>query len=236
MALLEVRGLTRFFGGVAAVRDLDFDVHEGEFLSIIGPNGAGKTTTFDLITGFQRPNLGSIRFKGEEIVGLKPHQVCRKGIGRTFQVVKPFPDMTVWDNVLVAALNRTNKSDPHRCAVDVLETTGLLAAKDRRAKELTLAARKRLELARALATQPVLLLLDEVFAGLNATETEETIKLVARLKERGIAATAGVEHVMKVVMAVSDRVIVLDYGEKIAEGTPKEVASDPRVVKAYLGE
>ena len=236
MALLEVRNLTKSFGGVAAVRGLDFDVCEGEIVSIIGPNGAGKSTTFDLITGYQRPTKGSVRFKGQELVGLKPHEICHKGIGRTFQIVKPFPDMTVRENVLVAAINRPSAGHTQEYIEEILEITGLGKMKERRAKQLTLAARKRLEVARAVATGPSLLLMDEVFAGLNPTEVRETIGLIAKLKEKGLSAATGIEHVMKVVMAISDRIIVLNYGEKIAEGTPKEIASDVRVVKAYLGE
>jgi ABC-type branched-subunit amino acid transport system ATPase component len=235
MPLLEVRELTKSFGGLNAVRNLDFDVHAGEILSIIGPNGAGKTTVFNLITGFYRPDSGSIRFKGESVVGLKPHQICRKGIGRTFQIVRPFPSMSVLDNVMVAAFSRTDHSDARLRALEILEFTGLADKRDQKAKELTLAARKRLEVARALATAAELVLLDEVFAGLNPKEIDEMIDQVAKMRERGISAVAGVEHIMKVVMSISDRVIVLHYGQKIAEGPPQEVASDEGVIRAYLG-
>ncbi|MDP2726776.1 MAG: ABC transporter ATP-binding protein [Dehalococcoidia bacterium] len=236
MPLLEVQGLTKHFGGLAAVSGLDFDVNVGEFVSIIGPNGAGKTTTFDVISGFERPSQGTIKFGGEDIVGLSPHKISRKGIGRTFQIVRPFLSMSVLDNVLVAAFSKLSRNEARQYAMEILEFTGLQDMRDRPARELTLPSRKRLEIARALATQPRLLLLDEVFAGLNPTETEETISLIAKMRERGVSAAAGVEHIMKVVMTISDRIIVLHLGKKIAEGTPREVAKDLRVIKAYLGE
>jgi ABC-type branched-subunit amino acid transport system ATPase component len=236
--LLEVKGLTKRFGGITAVDSLDFAVKEGETVSIIGPNGAGKTTVFNLITGFQRPTEGDVLLDGKSVVGQKPHKIALAGIGRTFQIVKPFGGLTVIENVIVGAFARTSdRQEAERIALDILEFTRLLPLKDVLAKGLPLAMRKRLELARSLATRPRIVLLDEVAAGLNPTESKEAANLIKRLsEERGISAVAGVEHVMHVVMSISDRVVVLNYGKKIADGTPDEVAKDSEVVAAYLGE
>jgi len=236
VSLLEIKGLTKQFGGLTAVKNVDFDIDEGEIVSIIGPNGAGKTTIFNLISGFYPVTAGTMKFKGRSIVGLKPHQVCQRGIGRTFQIVKPFGSMTVLENVLVAGLCRFGFEEARDEAMKCLEFTGLAERADQPAKSLTLGGRKRLEMARAIVARPDLVLLDEVVAGLNPRETEETIQLIRRLRERGVSAAAGVEHVMRVVMTLSDRVIVLNHGEKIAEGTPQEIAGDRRVIEAYLGE
>jgi len=238
LPLLEVKDLTKRFGGVTAVDSLSFNVSESETVSIIGPNGAGKTTVFNLITGFHQPTRGCVRFEGREITGHKPHRIALAGIGRTFQIVKPLRGLTVFENILVGAFARTNdRSQAGDVTEDILRFTGLANARNAIAHSLPLAMRKRLELARSLATRPRVILLDEVMAGLNPTESREAVELIKRLKnERGIAAVAGVEHVMHVVMSISDRIVVLNQGRKIAEGTPEEIASNGEVIAAYLGE
>lgn len=238
MSLLEVRDLTKRFGGLVAVDGLSFNVDAGETVSIIGPNGAGKTTVFNLITGYHRPTRGEVIFNGLDLVGNKPYQIALSGIGRTFQVVKPLRGLTVFENVLVGAFARTgDRGEAQRIAWDILGFTGLKGLGDAQADGLPIGLRKRLELARSLATRPKLILLDEVMSGLNPSESKQSVELIKRLRdERGISSVAGVEHVMHVVMSISDRVIVLNHGRKIAEGTPQEVSADPEVVAAYLGQ
>src|SRR4029453_19065232 len=234
--LLEVSGLSRRFGGLQAVNDLSLSMARDEVLGLIGPNGAGKTTAFNLLSGFLAPDRGRIRFDGRSIVGLSPHAICHLGLCRTFQIVRPFPRLSVLDNVRVGALSRRPRMEDARDrAREVIEQVGLGGKMDHPAGGLTLAERKRLELARALATEPRLLLLDEVMAGLNPTEIEAIVALVKRINASGIAIML-IEHNMRAVMSLSHRIAVLNFGEKIVEGEPAAVANHPRVIEAYLGE
>jgi branched-chain amino acid transport system ATP-binding protein len=234
--LLELSGLSKRFGGLVAVRELSLEMARGEILGLIGPNGAGKTTVFNLISGFLAPDAGAVRFDGHALGGLKPHAVCRLGLARTFQIVRPFPHLSVLDNVRVGALaRRPQMAEARARARVVVEQVGLGAKADQVAAGLTLAERKRLELARALATEPTLLLLDEVMAGLNPTETTAFVGLIRRLNESGVSILL-IEHNMRAVMTLSHRIAVLNFGEKIVEGAPGLVADHPRVVEAYLGE
>jgi len=239
MQILEGEGVTKYFGGLAAVSQVDFNVDQGEVVGLIGPNGAGKTTLFNLISGALVLKSGVIRFKGEKITGLKPHQICRKGVARTFQEVKVFTNMPVLQNVLLGSLFGTStamsSTDATREATELLEFVGLSAVGVAPAKDLTLANQKRLEVARALATKPELLLLDELMAGLNPTEVAEAMELVARIRDKGITVFV-IEHVMKAIMGICNRIMVLHHGEKIAEGTPQEIASSKTVIEVYLGE
>ena len=239
MRILEGEGVTKYFGGLAAVSNVDFHVDQGEVVGLIGPNGAGKTTLFNLISAALVPKPGVIRFKGETITGLKPHQICRMGVARTFQSIKVFPDMPVLDNVVLGAFfgmsPGMSSADAVREATGLLEFVGLLAARATPAKDLTLVNQKRLEVARALATKPELLLLDELMAGLNPTETTQAMELVGRIRDRGITILM-IEHVMKAIMSVCGRIMVLHHGEKIADGTPQEIATSKKVVEVYLGE
>jgi branched-chain amino acid transport system ATP-binding protein len=237
--ILEGEGVTKYFGGLAAVMNVDFHVNEGEIVGLIGPNGAGKTTLFNLISGALVAKSGVIRFRDEKITGLKPYKICKWGVARTFQSVKIFANMQVIENVLLGSTfgtsNPTSAIDAAREASNCLELVGLSGMSTIPAQSLKLANKKRLEVARALATEPQLLLLDELMAGLNPTEVAEAMELVTRIREKGITVFM-IEHVMKAIMSICDRIMVLHHGEKIAEGTPKEIATSKTVIEAYLGE
>ena len=234
-ALLEVRGLSKQFGGLRAVQDLSFDVQPGEILGLIGPNGAGKTTTFNLIAGFYRPDRGSVVFEGTQLAGRKPYAICRQGVARTFQVARPFGSMTVLANVTTGALaHGTSVAAAERRAAELLDLVGLSDKAQALARELTTIDQRRLEVARALGTQPRLLLLDETMAGLSPTEADVAVALVRSLRQRGLTLIV-VEHVMRAMLALADRIVVMDHGQKIAEATPQDALNDPRVVEAYLG-
>jgi branched-chain amino acid transport system ATP-binding protein len=236
MALLEVDQLTKNFGGLMANDHVDLVVREGEIVGLIGPNGAGKTTLFNCIAGFYPPSSGTVRFKGENITGLPSNEICLKGIARTFQIVRIFKEMSVLDNIMVGAFNRTGSAaQARKQALEVLDFCGLLSKKDLLAGGLTIANKKRLEVAKAYATGPSLLMLDEAMAGLNQTETVEAVELIKKIQKSGVTIVL-VEHVMEVVMPISNRVVVLEYGRKIAEDTPEKVIHNEEVIKAYLGD
>src|SRR5512144_1735543 len=236
--LLDVSDLTKKFGGLRAVASVDFSLKRGEILGLIGPNGAGKSTVFNLINGVFPPSEGKIVFDGQDITGLPPYEVVRRGIARTHQIVKPLNDMTVHDNCTVGAcFGRDNLplGQAREVADKAIKFLGLADRRDVLAAHLTTAGKKRLEVARALCARPMLLLLDEVLAGLNPFEVDQMIDIVRQIRERGISILI-IEHIMQAIMNLSDRIIVLNFGEKLAEGRPQEVANDPVVVEAYLGD
>jgi branched-chain amino acid transport system ATP-binding protein len=236
MLLLELTKLSKSFGGLQAVKGVDLEIHQDEIFGLIGPNGSGKTTIFNLISGALRPTEGSIKFREEEITHLKPHEICKRGIARTFQIARPFADVTVRKNVMIGALNKApDVSKAARITDEVLSITNLLDKKDANGKNLTIPERRRLELARSLATKPELLMLDEPMAGLNPTEIEEMSELLRQIRKMGITIFI-IEHVLQAIMTLSNRIAVLNYGEKIAQGTPEEIGANHRVVEAYLGE
>lgn len=237
--MLSGRGVTHSFGGLRAVKNLDFDVAEGEIVGLIGPNGAGKTTLFNLISGAIPLKEGTIRFKGEDITGMRPDQICHRGLGRTFQTTKLFTEMSGFDNVRLALVfgnpeRRFTFKQAEAEANLMMASAGMLGDRNKPVKDLPLASRRRLEIARALATNPDMLMLDEAMAGLTPGEVSRSIELVRSLRDRGVTILM-IEHVMAAIMEVCDRIVVLHNGEKLAEGTPAEVAEDPKVRSVYLG-
>lgn len=236
MKLLEIDRLTKDFGGLRAVDRLDISIQDGMILGLIGPNGAGKSTAFNCIAGLYSATSGQVIYKDDDITNLKSYDVCRKGIARTFQLSKPFPNKSVLKNVMVGGfLWSKDRNRAEAKALEVLEFVNLIDKRDVLGKSLTVADRKRLELARALATEPALLLLDEVMAGLRPAEVEEVITIIRKINERGITIFL-IEHIMQAIMSLSDLIVVIHYGKKIAEGQPEEIASNEQVIKAYLGE
>jgi branched-chain amino acid transport system ATP-binding protein len=234
--ILQVEAVSKVFGGLTAVKNVSFAMQAGEILGLIGPNGAGKTTLFNVISGYYAPTRGKVLFRGRDVSGKPPYALAARGIGRTFQVVKPFAGLSVLENIIIASfLRHPRRRQAEQSAWKVLEATGLADRAHLPAASLTLAGRKRLEIGKALALEPSFLLLDEVVAGLNPTEVDRTIELILRLRAGGITILI-VEHIMRVIMGISDRLVVLNFGQLIAEGTPAEVAANPSVVQAYLGE
>jgi branched-chain amino acid transport system ATP-binding protein len=238
MSLLEVASVTKFFGGLRALYDISFTLQAGEILGLIGPNGAGKTTLFNIIAGTFPPTSGSVKFDNTEITFLGPRQICHRGISRTYQLVRPFSSLTVYENVLVGIYygktERESKSSAEAVATELLQLTGLFQKANIPAKNLTLVGRKQLEIARALATRPQILLLDEAISGLNPAETETVMTLIRDIRNRGVTVIM-IEHIMKAVMGLSDRILVLNFGELIAQGTPDQITKNKAVIEAYLG-
>ncbi|HUT72043.1 MAG TPA: ABC transporter ATP-binding protein [Desulfatiglandales bacterium] len=239
MRILEGEGVRKYFGGLAALHNVNFNINQGEAVGLIGPNGAGKTTLFNLISGSLPATAGEIRYKGKKITGLKPYQICKKGVARTFQSAQLFAGLTVFENALAASLFGKKRAisvpDAEKEAKELLEFVGLSTVGAVLARDLPVANQKRLEVARALATKPELLLFDEVMAGLNPTEMAQAMELITKIRNKGITLFM-IEHVMKAIMKVCDRIIVLHHGSKIAEGTPEEIATNRTVVEVYLGE
>lgn len=236
MALLEARGITKRFGGLVAVDNFDITVESGEIVGLIGPNGAGKTTAFNLISGFLQPTDGNVCFDEKNITNMRPDQICKLGLARTFQVVKPFAQLSVRENIMVGAYNRTNsKSEAGKKTDEIISFLDMERVAEEPAGSLSVAYRKRLEIAKTMATEPKIILLDEGMAGLRPTETDEIIELVRQVNQSGISMLI-VEHVMRVIMTLAERIVVIHHGKRLAEGTPKEIVNNQEVIDAYLGE
>ncbi len=237
-ALLELNKVSKTFGGLVAVNEVSFNVNEGEILGLIGPNGAGKTTLFNVINGVYKPSHGQITFLGKDISGLPPYVIVRRGLSRTHQIVKPLNDMTVMRNVMVGASfgpQNLSLAEAKKVAEESIDFTGLSEYKNILAGKLNIALKKRLEVARALAAKPKLLLLDEVLAGLNPSEVDKMLDVIRAIRDRGISILM-IEHIMRAIMSLSDRIVVINFGQKLAEGTASEVANNPEVIEAYLGD
>lgn len=235
-SLLKVDNVTMKFGSLFANKDVSFEVNSGEIVSLIGPNGAGKTTLFNCLTGFYKPFTGKVYFDGRDITGLRPYKICDYGLTRTFQIVKTLKEMTVKENIITAAFHKTNKySEAEKIAIEVMELTGMIDKANILGANLTIADKKRVEIARVMATKPKMIMLDEAMAGLNQTEIKEAMDICLKLREKGITLLI-VEHIMEAIMPISDRVVVLNAGQKIAEGKPDDIINNEDVIKAYLGE